>query len=323
MLSGQDHSQRREPRQESPAIGAPAALPAGSPRRLRRVHVEITNRCNLACAFCAAASRPARVMAVESFEALMPGLASLADEITLHVLGEPLTHPRLGDILSAAAAAHMPVHVVTNGVLIDASRRDLLLGGGVRQVSISLQSGLTQPAAALDAYLDRVMAFCDAADATRPDLYVNLRLWQAEGPCAGIDPPGLAARLSRHFGRDLRDLRVDVRRRKNVPLRGRQYLHLDSRFVWPSLAVPEIAATGTCHGLSTHCGILADGTVVPCCLDADGVIRLGNALTTPLEAILDGARARRLRDGFAAGRLVEPLCRRCGFIRRFSRRTVS
>ncbi len=323
MLSSPDHSRGSQPRQEAASPGAPLPPSAAAPRRLRRIHVEITNRCNLSCAFCAIASRPARVMAVESFAALVPALSALADEITLHVLGEPLTHPRLGDILAAAAAATLPVHVVTNGVLLDPERRDLLLRPGVRQISISLQSGMTLPAAALEAYLDRVLAFCDAAEASRPDLYINLRLWLAEGPQAGVDHPVVAARLSRHFGRDLRDLRVDVRRRKNVPLRGRQYLHVDSLFAWPSLALPEIATTGTCHGLSTHCGILADGTVVPCCLDADGVIALGNALTTPLSQILESPQARRLRDGFAAGELVEPLCRRCSFIRRFGRKPRS
>ena len=69
----------------------------------------------------------------------------------------------------------------------------------------------------------------------------------------------------------------------------------------PRLDLPEGAAAGSCHGLSGHFGILVDGTVVPCCLDADGVIGLGNAFETPLIDILQSERARRIRAGFAAG----------------------
>jgi MoaA/NifB/PqqE/SkfB family radical SAM enzyme len=293
---------------------------AGSPPRFKRVNVEITNVCNLRCPFCAASSRPPRQMSAAAFQGLAGQLAALTGEVVLHVLGEPLTHPDLAGILAAAAGAGLPVHVVTNGVLLDAERLALLLQPAVRQVSVSLQSaaeGLTE--SSFGAYLERVLAFCDRAAGDRPDLYVNLRLWDALGSRAGIADPGLAGRLSRHFGRDLSALQVDVRRRKNVPLRGRQSLHFDSRFVWPRLELPEGPAAGTCYGLSGHFGILADGTVVPCCLDAAGVMGLGNAFETPLVDILRGERAGRIRAGFAAGQRTEALCRRCAFVDRFGR----
>jgi hypothetical protein len=286
----------------------------------RRVNLEITNVCNLRCPFCAVSSRPPQQMSVAAFAGLAGQLAGLTDEIVLHVLGEPLTHPHLDGILSTASAARLPVHVVTNGVLLDAGHGTLLAHAVVRQVSVSLQSAAEcLPRARLGAYMDELLAWCDRALADRPEMYVNLRLWHATGPRTGIQDPWLGERLSRHFERDLAALTVDVRRRKNVPLRGRQYLHFDTRFVWPRLDLPEGDEAGTCYGLSGHFGILADGTVVPCCLDVEGVIALGNALTTPLAAILDGERARRIRAGFAAGRRSEALCRRCTFVERFGR----
>ncbi len=293
---------------------------AGSQAHFRRVNVEITNVCNLGCSFCARSTRPPQRLSVAAFQSLAEQLLGLTAEVVLHVLGEPLTHPDLAGILAVAAAVGLPVHVVTNGVLLDAGRAALLLQPGVRQVSVSLQSAAAAlPAADFEAYLDGVLAFCDRAAGARPDLYVNLRLWNADGPRTAIADPRLAARLSQHFARDLTALQVDVRRRKNVPLTGRQYLHFDSRFVWPRLDQPAGDAAGTCHGLSGHFGILADGTVVPCCLDADGVLALGNALATPLLDILQSDRAQRLRAGFAAGRRSEALCRRCSFVERFGR----
>jgi len=260
-------------------------------------------------------------MPVATFRLLAAQVVALADEVVLHVLGEPLTHPDFPAILDAAAAVGLPVNVVTNGTLLEPRHAAELLGGMVRQVSVSLQclpAGL--PGWDPDAYLDQVLAFCDLADRERPDLYLNLRWWQSQDVHAGLDDPRLARRLSAHFGQDLSALRVDVRQRKNVLLRGRQYLHFDTRFQWPRLENPEGALAGTCHGLKDHIGILADGTVVPCCLDADGVLGLGNALETPLVDLLRGERACRMRDGFAAGRLEEALCRRCSFVERFRRR---
>jgi radical SAM protein with 4Fe4S-binding SPASM domain len=73
-----------------------------------------------------------------------------------------------------------------------------------------------------------------------------------------------------------------------------------------------------CRGLRDHLAILVDGTVVPCCLDADGQVALGNIFRQPLVAILASPRALRLREGFGHQWLVEPLCRRCAYRQRFA-----
>jgi radical SAM protein with 4Fe4S-binding SPASM domain len=115
------------------------------------------------------------------------------------------------------------------------------------------------------------------------------------------------------------DVQIDVRRHKSHRIMGRIYLHFDSRFTWPDIAAPKIQTTGRCHGLSGHFGIHSDGTVVPCCLDHNGDIPLGNAFAEPLENILTSPRAEAMKKGFAQGRLVEDLCKTCGYIERFNR----
>jgi radical SAM protein with 4Fe4S-binding SPASM domain len=63
--------------------------------------------------------------------------------------------------------------------------------------------------------------------------------------------------------------------------------------------------------------VLADGTVVPCCLDHNGDIPLGNLFTQSMEEILASSRANALYDGFSHRKAVEPLCQTCGYARRF------
>ena len=118
----------------------------------------------------------------------------------------------------------------------------------------------------------------------------------------------LAAAKPSRFNRGLR---------RGVHLQSRLYVHFDGQFTWPHLELPSLGTSGTCYGLQSHCGILSDGTVVPCCLDKEGTINLGNIRDQSLSEILNSPRARKLRSGFARGQLVEPLCQRCNYIQRF------
>ena len=72
-----------------------------------------------------------------------------------------------------------------------------------------------------------------------------------------------------------------------------------------------------CHGLRRQLAVLCDGTVVPCCLDGEGRIPLGNLLAQPLDEILAAEPARSIAAGFALQKRLHPLCRRCGYAQRF------
>ncbi|MCI5571953.1 MAG: SPASM domain-containing protein, partial [Prevotella sp.] len=54
-----------------------------------------------------------------------------------------------------------------------------------------------------------------------------------------------------------------------------------------------------------------DGSLVPCCLDHDGDIILGNLLHQSLEEILSSPRAQALIDGFRHHKATESLCQNC------------
>jgi radical SAM protein with 4Fe4S-binding SPASM domain len=80
---------------------------------------------------------------------------------------------------------------------------------------------------------------------------------------------------------------------------------------------PDQGEKGFCHALSQQIGIHADGTVVPCCLDKEAVIKLGNIFETPFEEILKSQRLLEMSKGFKNLQLKEELCRKCTYIKRF------
>lgn len=287
-----------------------------------RINIEISNSCNLKCSFCPSVERGKQVLTPAEFRKVLGDVAPLTKEVVLHLLGEPLGHPQLGEILEVAGQHSVPVNVVTNGVLMTGDRPKLLLSPIVRQVSFSLHSFEANfPDSDPGVYISRIKRFADQALIERPDLYLNLRFWDLDGLGASQPSRNHSVReaTSRAFGFNWRDVTADLRRKKNWRVAGRLFLHFDSRFEWPSIHREILQERGTCRALKGHIGIHADGTVVPCCLDHNADIPLGNIFETSLEQILASSRATKMKQGFDRGLLVEDLCKRCGFIERFSR----
>jgi hypothetical protein len=298
-----------------------AAMTPPARKRFDKVYVEISNICNLQCDFCPEVLREKDVMSLELFARVAADVAPLAEQVCLHLMGEPLTHPRFSEFVRICAERGLPVNLTTNGTLLSAARVEALLHPIVRQVNFSVHSFESNfPGQDSGPYLEKIFAFTRRAFERRPDLYVNYRLWNQDG--AGEEKNAdIIGRIERAFGVEL-DRRADVRWRKGRNVVDRLYLHFDSRFEWPRPGAPLLSETGTCRALSSHIGILSDGTVVPCCLDKEGVTVLGDARRRTLAEVLAGERAVRMAQGFKEGRLVEDLCRRCAFISRFDRQAA-
>jgi len=292
------------------------------PKRFRRINVEISNICNLQCSFCPEVTRDKQVLNTDIFSDILAQAVPLTDEICLHLMGEPLGHPQFAQMIRMCADAGLPVNLSTNGLLLRGMVAEAAISPIVRQLNISVHSYLDNfPAADPAPYIEKICSFLDRAARDRPDLYVNLRLWdmQDETP---MSPSArtLREQIGRRYGANLAEAKIDLRRRKNIRLHGRISAHFDTRFVWPDLSLPPRGSKGTCMGLRNHFGIHADGTVVPCCLDKEAVIRLGNVTEEPLEKILASAKAEWIKTGFEKHELREELCQRCSFISRFERK---
>ena len=98
----------------------------------------------------------------------------------------------------------------------------------------------------------------------------------------------------------------------NIKLGNNLYLNKDYEFIWPSFN-NSLDNDGFCYGLKTHIGILSDGTVVPCCLDSEGIVNLGNIFLEDLETILTKERTKKIINGFKNNKRIESLCRHCSF----------
>lgn len=287
-------------------------------RRFSKVNIEISSICNLQCSFCPEVIREKKLIDVELFRKIIDQVAPLTEQVCFHLMGDPLVHPKLSELIEICHERQVPIFFVTNGVLLRPEKAKLLLHPAMRQVNFSLHSFFDNfPDGDAGAYLEKIFAFTDEALEKRPDLYINFRLWNLkETRGAGEQNTRMLDAIRSRYRSEWNGS-VDVQRHKSIPLKGRLYLHFDTEFTWPSLDLPVLGEKGTCYGLSSHFGIHVDGTVVPCCLDKEGDIPLGKVQDTPIVEILDSSRAQAILNGFKNRRLVEDLCQRCQYIERF------
>lgn len=279
---------------------------------LKKAYVEITNVCNLRCAFCPGTRRAARTMSPDEFALALDALRARVRYVYLHIMGEPLLHPQLGALLDLAAARGLRVCITTNGTLLGARADALLQAPALHKVSVSLHSveeNGGDPAEARE-YLETAWDF--AARAAARGVIVALRLWN-EG-AADTHNNAILEFLREKTGAD----DWPEPRAHSFRLAENLYLEREAAFDWPDLGADE-APTEFCQALRTQLGVLADGTVVPCCLDHEGDLALGNLFTQELDDILSSPRARAIREGFSRRQPAEALCRRCGYALRFNR----
>ncbi len=258
------------------------------------------------------------MMSLEVFDKVISQVAGITDQVTLHLMGDPLVHPKLNEFIGVCKTHQVPIFLVTNGVLLNEIREELLLDPIIRQVNFSIHSfhdnyGDKDPSL----YLTKIFKFTERAFIERPELYINYRLWNLDEPLGvGAQNRAMLDRVGTYFDFNF-DQNIDIRRNKSVRIKNRLHLHFDTEFTWPAMDLPLLGEKGTCYGLSSHFGVLADGTVVPCCLDKEGMIPLGHVNEQPIMQILMNQRAQNIIAGFKKNRLVETLCQRCNYITRF------
>lgn len=274
-------------------------------KRFRKIYLEITNRCNLRCSFCPGTRRLSRSMEEGDFIHLLDKLVPWTDFLYFHLMGEPLSHPKLIRFLDLAGERGFRVILTTNGTLLPRRQEQLLCAGALHKVNISLHAfEANDLPISFEEYLDGCLRFGRAAHGEKLVVY---RLWNEGGAdCRNED---ILKRLEEYFPKPW------VRERRGVRLGERVYLEHGEKFDWPELSAPDTGEQVFCYGLRDQLGVLCDGTVVPCCLDHEGDIPLGNLFEQSMEEILATPRAQAIFNGFEHGLAVEGLCRRCGFAR--------
>ena len=274
-------------------------------KRFQKVYLEISNICNLHCAFCPGTRRTPRVMEEGEFASLLPKLRPYTDFLYFHLMGEPLCHPKLARFLTLAGEAGFRVILTTNGSLLAKKREMLLQSEALHKVNISLHAfeanDLEMPFAE---YLDGAFSFGKAAAGKKLVVY---RLWNHGG--ADAKNAEILSTLKGYFPEPW------VENWRGARLADKVYLEYGDKFDWPDIEAEDGGDAVRCYGLGDQLGVLADGTVVPCCLDHEGDIALGNLFENDLAEILASDRVQSICAGFAAGKATEELCRRCGYAR--------
>ena len=305
---------------------------------MNAVYIEITNVCNLNCSFCpcgkGSSDNPQGkrdFMSSELFERCIAESATVAENVYFHVLGEPTLHPGFGLFLKKLETTPLKLNLTTNGTTIARTGKLILASPAVRQVNFSTHAYAELPPEIASRHLQDVLDFCKLANAGRPDLYINLRLWNVGDDASDTWNRTMISKVNEAFGnassgaepRQQISLEHFCSRHKSFPVVGRIYLHQDSRFEWPELderqKTRDERIAGTCRALDTHVAVLHDGRVVACCLDYSGQITLGNIADQSLAEILESPAAKSLREGFEKHELRHPLCQNCSFCKRFGK----
>ena len=276
-------------------------------KRFNKIYLEISNICNLKCSFCPGTKRKKHALTEDEFAYLLPKLHPYSDYLYFHLMGEPLCHPNLKRFLELSGETGFKVILTTNGTLLKAKQEILISSPALHKVNISLHAfEANDLAVPFETYLQDCFSFGKAAEGQKIIVY---RLWNHGG--AEERNSEILRTMEAYFPKPWKEDRRGVRIGEKI------FLEYGDKFDWPDLAAPEGSSRVFCYGLRDQIGVLCDGSVVPCCLDHEGDLTLGNLFNQELSEILETPRAQAIYNGFTDHTASEELCRKCGYARRF------
>lgn len=271
-------------------------------KKYKKIYIEITNICNLSCSFCSIDNRKKEFITIDKLEELLMKINDYTDYVYLHVKGEPLLHPDLNKILDLCQKHHKKVNITTNGTLLKEKQQELK-NQVVRQINISLHSENQK-----ENYLEDIFQTVD----NLKDKIVVYRFWTMEDNILDKKSTEIVEKIKNYY--HLSSEIVDkIKKENHIKIRDNLYIDKANEFVWPNLENDYINEKGYCYALKDQLAILVDGTVVPCCLDSNGVINLGNIYQNTLEEIINSNRYQEIKKGFLNRRVSEKLCKHCSF----------
>jgi radical SAM protein with 4Fe4S-binding SPASM domain len=283
-----------------------------------RIYLEISNICNLQCSFCPEVIREKKLISVDDFREYATQAQPLTKQICLHLMGEPMAHPQFSEIMDICDELGLRIFLTSNGTLLKKHAQKLLAWKALEQVNFSVHSYFANPIKmSLADYLKPILDFCDQAVEKQASFYINLRLWNLEKTNFQKDQNlQVFSILNPHYGLNLNE-NIDVKLNKSKKIVHKLYLHFDTEFVWPDLKLPVRGSEGSCYGLRKQLAVHANGDVVPCCLDKESVLKLGNINQNTLAEIMQTPKALKIKQGFERGELTEELCQKCQYADRF------
>lgn len=284
-----------------------------------RIYIELTNVCGLRCTFCPSKNLPNTSMSLEFFESIIQEAKHFTREIACHVVGDPLTLSNLYDYLELLHKHKLKAMLTTSGYFMKKHGYETLFHPAVKQINVSLNAfNKNDTSISFEQYMQPILKLCHEKVEQEKEIFINLRMWNLDEIMSEEKfNTQLFSLLEKEFDVELDLKGLDPKEKKNIRLENKVLLHFDNYFEWPSLKNKNYGH-GTCQGLNSHIGILANGDVVPCCLDNDAVIKLGNVKEQSLKEIVYGKRATEMIEGFKKNMCSEEMCLKCSYKERFN-----
>lgn len=284
-------------------------------KKFNKIYIEITNICNLKCDFCPETNRNKQSMEIENFEKIIKKIYKYTNLVCLHVKGEPLLHNQLADILKILEKYKLKANITTNGTLIKQKLEIIKNAKSVRQINFSLHS-MNQNENVQEKYLNEIF---DSVEELK-NIIVSYRLWNLKNIKENEININIIQSIGEYYG--INNLKQKLMENDFIKLRNNLFINQDIEFSWPNINKPIIIERGRCLALKEQIAILVDGTVVPCCLDNNGDIPLGNILEEELEEILQKPKSANIKKNFENGIITCDFCKTCGFLKRLENKRV-
>ncbi|EJC02175.1 hypothetical protein HPHPP3_0751 [Helicobacter pylori Hp P-3] len=275
----------------------------------KKIYIELSDICGLQCSFCPNPKNIRGVMPLELFEKVCKEAAPLTPIITLHVLGDPCKLKNLNRYLSTAKRFSLKVDLVTSGVYL--CDFETLLQDAIYQISISLDAGLdNHNKLNQHRYIQKILEFCRYKCEKNSEVFLNLRIQDST--------------LEKHqnlikpFLESFECVSLEgLKSQGRVRLFKKSFLNIQKTFKWPNLnaqnPLNQESKIPYCYGLIKQVAILSNGVVVPCCMDTQAHINLGDLNHMPLKDILNSQKAMAIKTHFLKGEALELLCQNCSY----------
>jgi MoaA/NifB/PqqE/SkfB family radical SAM enzyme len=271
----------------------------------------------------------------------------IAEKITFHVMGEPMLHPHVFEIITYARDMGCKVGLTTNGSLFTKENRERLVTLDLDQINISRQtpdekSVSQRQAGSLDAgeYFRNILSLVSLFMQKKSDTTVKIHLLNAKRRGLLVSPldegelekhtPDLHRALARWTSEIYSLEGIEDRTGEKRVLEGIKKVSLNK---WNVLEIyPHIfletyildnwgnalvrkplkrAGFGYCPAIADHFSILWNGDLVLCCRDFDGRTMVGNLEKQKLHEILNSPELISIIKGFKRFRVCHPYCQMC------------
>ncbi|WP_265734446.1 radical SAM/SPASM domain-containing protein [Malaciobacter halophilus] len=281
----------------------------------------MTNICNLKCSFCPPKIKPNMTMDLQTFDKINSQLQNYTKELAYHVVGDPLVLSNLNEYLNISKKYSLKVNITTTANNINKKHYDALTNSILKQINFSINSyNANSHKKSLDNYLQGIIDFIKYAQSLTHEYFINLRIWNLDDTKSAKDfNQQVFKKIGEEFNCKLDIDEIYRLKPKNIRIGRKLFFNFDDYFKWPSLQEQTISKKGFCYGLDSHFAILSNADVVPCCLDQNAIINLGNIKEKNIKDILKSKRVLDIQKGFKQNILVEELCQKCDYRRRFDK----